>query len=93
MEPYQDEPLLSVVGAIAEGVDWTSESSESAGENEIEIVACTSTVLADIGERFIFWAHFFLRSASLGNPWNDNADPETTLSEHPAAAHSLGILS
>ncbi|KAL8597885.1 hypothetical protein ACOMHN_063781 [Nucella lapillus] len=51
MEPYQDEPLLSVVGALAEGVDWISESSESAGENEIEIVASTSTVLADNGER------------------------------------------
>ncbi|KAL8619984.1 hypothetical protein ACOMHN_015266 [Nucella lapillus] len=51
MEPYQDEPLLSVVGAVAEGVDWFSESSESAGENEIEIVASTSTVLADNGER------------------------------------------
>ncbi|KAL8560224.1 hypothetical protein ACOMHN_021718 [Nucella lapillus] len=51
MEPYQDEPLLSVVGAVAEGVDWISESSESAGENEIEIVASTSTVLADNGER------------------------------------------
>ncbi|KAL8581170.1 hypothetical protein ACOMHN_033617 [Nucella lapillus] len=50
MEPYQDEPLLSVVGAVAEGVDWISESSESAGENEIEIVASTSTVLADNGE-------------------------------------------
>ncbi|KAL8590198.1 hypothetical protein ACOMHN_010393 [Nucella lapillus] len=51
MEPYQDEPLLSVVGAVAEGVDWISESSESAGESEIQIVASTSTVLADNGER------------------------------------------
>ncbi|KAL8600966.1 hypothetical protein ACOMHN_030623 [Nucella lapillus] len=54
MEPYQDEPLLSVVGAVAEGVDWISESSESADENEIEIVASTSTVLADNGERSLF---------------------------------------
>ncbi|KAL8597728.1 hypothetical protein ACOMHN_001687 [Nucella lapillus] len=53
MEPYQDEPLLSVVGAVAEGVDWISESSVSAGENEIEIVASTSTVLADNGERLV----------------------------------------
>ncbi|KAL8590195.1 hypothetical protein ACOMHN_010390 [Nucella lapillus] len=51
MEPYQDEPLLSVVGAVAEGVDWISESSESVGESEIQIVASTSTVLADNGER------------------------------------------
>ncbi|KAL8625084.1 hypothetical protein ACOMHN_030719 [Nucella lapillus] len=49
MEPYQDKPLLLVVEA--EGVDWISESSESVGENEIEIVASTSTVLADNGER------------------------------------------
>ncbi|KAL8609649.1 hypothetical protein ACOMHN_049729 [Nucella lapillus] len=41
------------MGAVAEGVDWISESSESAGENEIEIVASTSTVLADNGESII----------------------------------------
>ena len=34
MEPYQDEPLLGVVGAAAEEMNWTSESSESEGESE-----------------------------------------------------------